>query len=222
MKTKRVVRSISLVQTVSPNPILCISGWNLIWITDCPHSISQLSISDLCVHKRFFVFTECALVSMVMPLRCYAYAKNNSNSNTVCNTDVLPSRLRCSIIFRLVRQWQTCRKLEYAALFRAAISAIFLFFFWSPLTLLSKHKEVRVLAVYCFFPLDLHFATTQACFCKDVQHVFCKNVWRVYVAWGREKAMLNPIWPSRLKRISRNAIWIGFQTTYECSSKRIW
>ncbi len=134
------------VQTVSPNPILCISGWNLIWITDCPHSISQLSISDLCVHKRSFVFTECALVSMVMPLHCYVYAKNNSNSNT----DVLPSRLRCSVILRLVR------------------------------------------------------------------YFFCKNVWRVCL-----KATLNSIWPSRLKRISRNAIWIGFQTTYECSSKRI-
>ncbi len=35
-----------------------------------------------------------------------------------------------------------------------------------------------------FFPLDLHFATTQACFCKDVQDVFCKNVWRVYVLRG--------------------------------------
>ncbi len=110
----------SFVQTVSPNPILCISGWNRIWITDCPHSISQLFISDLCVHKRFLVFTECALVSMVMPLRCSAYAKNNSNSNTVCNTDVLPSRLLCSIIFRLVRQRQKRRKLEYAALFHAA------------------------------------------------------------------------------------------------------
>ncbi len=98
----------------------------------------------------------------------------------------------------------------------------FLFFLLSPL--LSKHKEVRVLAVYWFFfPLDLHFATTQACFCKDVQHVFCKtsDVFTFYVAWGREKARLNPIWPSRLNRISRNAIWIGFQTTYECSSKRI-
>ncbi len=74
---------ISLVQTVSPNQILCISGWNLIWITDCPHS----------------VFTECALVSMVMPLRCYTSAKNNNNSNTICNTavvlrhdNILPSR----------------------------------------------------------------------------------------------------------------------------------
>ncbi len=47
------------------------------------------------------------------------------------------------------------------------------------------------------------------------------DVFTFYVAWGREKAMLNPIWPSRLNRISRNAIWIGFQTTYECSSKRI-
>ncbi len=121
----------SLVQTVSPNPILCISGWNLIWITDCPHSVSQLFISNLCVHKRSFVFTECALVSMVMPLRCYAYAKNNSNSNTVCNTDVvLPSWLRCSIIFRLLRQWQKHRKLECAALFRAAISASFLCLFF--------------------------------------------------------------------------------------------
>ncbi len=164
---------LSFVQTVSPNPILCISGWNLIWITDCPHSILQLSLSDLCVHKRSFVFTECALVSMVMPLR-YAYAKNNRNSN----------------LFRLVKQRQTCRKLEYAALFRAAVSAIFLsffffsFFFFFLSLLLSKHKEVRVLAVYCFFPLDLHFAMTQACFCKDVQHVFCKNIWRVYVLHG--------------------------------------
>ncbi len=103
---------LSLVQTVSPNPILCISGWNLIWITDCPHSISQLFISDLCVHKRAFVFTECAVVSMVMALRCYAYAKNNSNSNTVCNTDVLPAWLRCGIIFRLLKQRQKCSKLS--------------------------------------------------------------------------------------------------------------
>ncbi len=257
-----------------------------------PHSISQLFISDLCVHTLFLVFTECALVSMVMPLRCYAYAKNNSNSNTVCNTDdVLPSRLRCSIIFRLVRQRQKRRKLcgfipccrlrlsgfccvchvfpplvsifglfscpcfmslwvnlcpavcmwlcvnypvilvlsfefafvwsiRYSPVFlsmsvmpclalpcldllktvilslrprqRVPVSssclhrdtAIFLFFFFlSPL--LSKHKEVRVLAVYCFFPLDLHFATTQACFCKDVQHVICKtsDVFMFYVAW---------------------------------------
>ncbi len=43
----------------------------------------------------------------------------------------------------------------------------------------------------------------------------------MFSAWGREKATLNPIWPSRLKLISRNAIWIGFKTTYECSSKRI-
>ncbi len=47
------------------------------------------------------------------------------------------------------------------------------------------------------------------------------DVFTFYVAWGCEKATLNPIWPSRLKWISRNAIWIGFQTTYECSSKRI-
>ncbi len=157
-------KDLSLVQTVSPNPILCISGWNLIWITDCPHSISLLFISDLCVHKRSFVFTECALVSMVMPLRCYAYAKNNSNSNTDCNTDVvLPSRLRCSIIFCLVRQRQKRRELEYAALFRAAVSATFLFFFFCLHYFQNTNsKEVRILAVYCFFPawLALHNDTS--------------------------------------------------------------
>ncbi len=158
---------------------------------------------------------------MVMPLRCYAYAKNNSNNNTVCNTDVLPSWLRCSVIFRLVRQRQTCRKLEYAALFRAAVSAIFLLFL-SPL--LSKHKEVRVLAVYCFFSRLTCTSQRHKLVSAKMFSMFSaktSDVFTFYVAWGREKAMLNPIWPSRLKRISRNAIWIGFQTTYECSSKRI-
>ncbi len=46
-------------------------------------------------------------------------------------------------------------------------------------------------------------------------------VFTFYMVWGREKAKLNPIWPVRLKRISRIAIWIVFQTTYECSSERI-
>ncbi len=60
---------------------------------------------------------------------CYAYAKNNSNSNKVCNTDVaLPSRLCCCIIFRLVRQRQKCRKLVIVALFRAADLRYFAFF----------------------------------------------------------------------------------------------
>ncbi len=175
----------SLVQTVSPNPILCISGWNLIWITDFPHSVSQLFISDLCVHKHSFVFTECELVSIVMPLRCYVYAKSNSNSNAVCNADVvlrhdnmLPSQLCCIIIVRLVRQRQKRKKLECAALFRAAVSATF-----------KTQRGMCTSSIMCF-PLDLHFATPQACICKDVQHVFCKSVWRVYlfyVPWGHEK-----------------------------------
>ncbi len=40
------------------------------------------------------------------------------------------------------------------------------------------------------------------------------DIFTFYVAWKREKARLNPIWPVRLKRICRNAIWVGFQTTY--------
>ncbi len=69
---------------------------------------------------------------MVMSLHCHAYAKNNSNSNAVCNTDdvlrhddILPSQLHCIIIFRLVRQQQKCRKLECADLFSAAVSTTF-------------------------------------------------------------------------------------------------
>ncbi len=116
--------------------------------SDCPHSILQLFISDLCVHKRSFILTECALVSMVMPLPCYAYAKNNSNSNT----DVLTLRLQCSI-FHLVRQRQKCRKL---CGFIPCCRLRYFTFFLS--LLLSKHKEVRVLAIYCFSPLDLNFA----------------------------------------------------------------
>ncbi len=34
-------------------------------------------------------FSECALVSMIMPLRCYAYAKNNHSRNEVCQTYVV-------------------------------------------------------------------------------------------------------------------------------------
>ncbi len=151
---------------------------------------------------------------MVMPLRCYAYAKNNSNSNTDCNTDiVLPSWLRCSIIFRLVRQRQKTQE-AWICCFIPCCRLRFFLFFLSPL--LSKHKEVCILAVYCFFPLNLHFAMTQLVSAKMFSMFSAKtsDVFMFYVAWGREKATLNPIWPVRLKRISRNVIWIGFQTTY--------
>ncbi len=63
--------------------------------------VQVLSVQVLSVHvlsaarPYYFVFTECALVSMVMSLHRYAYAKNNSSSNTDV---VLPSRLRCCII----------------------------------------------------------------------------------------------------------------------------
>ncbi len=40
-----------------------------------------------------------------------------------------------------------------------------------------------------------------------------------YVAWesdtGKKAMQKNPIWAVKLKQISRNVIWIGFQTTYE-------
>ncbi len=97
---------------------------------------------------------------------------------TLTAIQMLSYRRGCSVVLYFVlRQRQKRRKLECVALFRAAdlrYFAFFLLFLLSPLH--SKHKEVRILAVYCFIPLDLHFAMTQACFCRDVQHVFCKNV----------------------------------------------
>ncbi len=57
--------------------------------TECPHSILQLFMSDLCVHKRFCFYWMC-IGFYGNALSCYAYAKDNSNCNTVCNTDVLP------------------------------------------------------------------------------------------------------------------------------------
>ncbi len=111
-------------------------------------------------------------------------------------------------------------KLEYAASLRAAITTTLLFFvsatfktqrgthtsskqFFSRLTCTSqRHKLVS--------------AKKFSMFSGKTSDVFTS-----YVAWGHEKATLNPIWPVRLKRISRNLIWIGFQITYECSLKWI-
>jgi len=87
---------------------------------------------------------------MVMPLLCYAYANNNSNSNIVCNTDVVAVALLCYI--------SSC---EAAAETQEA-----------------KHKEVRILAVYCFIPLALRNDTSlflqscSACFLQRTSDVF--------------------------------------------------
>ncbi len=73
----------------------------------------------------------------------------------------------------LTRQQQKRRKLECADLFHADYPS-----------LVSKLQEVGRPAVHCHFPLDLHFATTQPCFCKDFKHVFYKPH---YVVWGSDK-----------------------------------
>ncbi len=72
----------------------------------------------------------------------------------------------------LTRQQQKRRKLECADLFHAD------YLRWS-----QNSKRGRP-AVHCHFPLDLHFATTQPCFCKDFKHVFYKPH---YVVWGSDK-----------------------------------
>ncbi len=119
-----------------PKSDLCISGWNMIWITDCPHSILQLFISDLWVHKRFVsppFFTECALVSMVMPLPCYAYAKTTVTAIQIAIQ--MSFHRGCAVVLYFVL-WGSGRNAgSCAALFRAAVSTIFLFFC---LLLLSK------------------------------------------------------------------------------------
>lgn len=66
------------------------------------HFIEQvdfLTVSGACY---YFIFTECALVYMVMLLRCYAYAKNNSNNKTVCNTDDMLSTHGCVVLLYFV------------------------------------------------------------------------------------------------------------------------
>ncbi len=142
-----------------------------------------------------------AFVSIAIMLCWYGYANKNNNSNSVSNTDVvlqhdnmLPSHW---IVLHFMRQRQKRRKLECVALFHAVVCRS---------------------AVYCHFPLDLHFATTQPCFCKDILHVFYKQHLMCLRFTCREKVTLaqktaqNLIWAVRLKQISRNVIWIGFQT----------
>ncbi len=125
--------------------------------------------------EALFRFTECALVSMAMPLRCYAYTKNNNNSNTVCKTDVVLQHDYVAVTQFYISSyeaWQKYRKLECAILFRPAISTGFK---------AQRGAYTSSILSLSFFPLDLHFATTQACFCKDIKHVFYKNLWHVYV-----------------------------------------
>ncbi len=139
------------------------------------------------VDKRSFVFTECALVPMVMPLPCYAYAKNNSNSNTICNTDVLPSRLCCIIIFRLVRQRQKCRKLcGFIPCCSLRYFPFFFFFFFLSATF--KTQRGACTSGILFFPawLALHNDTSlflqrcSACFLQKgltyLRFTWCEDV----------------------------------------------
>ncbi len=87
-----------------------------------------------------------------------------------------------------------------------------------------KTQRVTYTSSILFFPAWLALRNDTSLFLQRCSACFLQktsDVFTFYAAWGREKATLNPIWLVRLKRISRNAIWIGFQNTYECSSKRI-
>lgn len=64
------------------------------------------------------------------------------------------------------------------------------------------------------FLLDLHFKTTQPCFCKDIWRVFYKQMSDVFTlnkAW--ESGKIQSEW-SDLNQISRNVIWIGHKLNY--------
>ncbi len=138
---------------------------------------------SLCIPWCSFVLLL-AFVSIAIMLCCYGYANKNNNSNSVSNTDVvlqhdnmLPSHW---IILHFMRQRQKRRKLECVALFHAVVCRS---------------------AVYCHFPLDLHFATTQPCFCKDILHVFYKQHLMCLRFTYREKVTLakklHKIWSER-------------------------
>ncbi len=139
------------------------------------------------VHIRFCFYWMCiGFYGNAVALLCLCYKQQKHNTDVV-----LPSRLHCSIIFRLVRQRQKRRKLEFEALFCADVSTTLLFFI-----VFSKHKKVRILAVYCFF-----FCLT----CTSQRHKLVSaktsNTFMFYVAWGCEKATL--IWSDR-------SDWNGF------------
>ncbi len=124
---------------------------------------------------------------MVLTLR-YAYAKNNSNNNTVCNKDVvLPLQLRCSIILRLVRQRQKCRKLECAALFRAAVSTTLLFLC---LRYFQNTKRYVYKQYIVFFRLTCTLQQHKLVSAKMFSMFSAKtsDVFTFYLLWGHGKS----------------------------------
>lgn len=64
------------------------------------------------------------------------------------------------------------------------------------------------------FLLDLHFKTTQPCFCKDIWRVFYKQMSDVFTlnkAW--ESGKIQSEW-SDFNQISRNVIWTGHNLSW--------
>ncbi len=128
-------------------------------------------LSDLCVQKRFFglrnvrwFLWQCLCVVM-LTLKTTITAIQFAKQMLSYNMTMLPSR---SFIFHLMRHGRNTGSWNVR------------FYSVLPSPLVSK---LNIPAVYCLclFPLDMHFATTQACFCKDIKHVFYKNLWHVYV-----------------------------------------
>ncbi len=68
-----------------------------------------------------------------------------------------------------------------------------------------KLKEVFRQPLYCYSLLDMHFTTTQPCFCKDIPHVFYKHlVCTFYMAWESDKVKFDPSGQTETNTISNN------------------
>lgn len=107
----------------------------------------------------------------------------------------------------LMKTQQSSRRLACVTLFPAAVSA--------GLKVQRGVWTTEMPPLYNNFLHEMH----------TIQLGFCNNVWCVCILHEKSdisrKATKNPLGMVRPKWVSRNEIWIGFQTTYECILKRI-
>ncbi len=127
---------------------------------DC---LSHIFKYTFCPRGAVSFYRLSALISMAMTL---PMLNTTHNSNPVCNTDLA---LHCDNI--LLSHWIICilrGSSRNVGSWNVQIYSMLIILRWS-----QNSKRGRP-AVHCHFPLDLHFATTQPCFCKDFKHVFYK------------------------------------------------
>ncbi len=134
--------------------------------------------------------SECGLVTMVMLLHCYAYAKNN---NTVSNTDVVlrHDNMLTSHWIIMIMDLILRGSIRNAGSWNVRLYSVL------PSLLVSTLNEVSILAVYCLVSVWYTVRNNTSLFLQ--RHLLCflqktSDVFMFYLTRECEKAMLNPIW----------------------------